>query len=209
MAGYGAVEDAQRPGIPPVRRRGTHRGGRNDSVTRATSEWVVDLLDVQPTDHVLELGFGGGVSIERSASRVSHGFVAGIEASAVMLNRATQRVRMAINDWRVELQIGDAFDLAHEADRFDKVYAVNTVYLWERPIDVFRQMHRVLKPGGRFGVGFATLDVMRRMPFTRHGFYFHELSDLQQWVADAGMRDVQPNMVGTLNEGSHCILATK
>ena len=36
---------------------------------RRRNRWVVSLLDVQPTDRVLEIGFGHGHTIERLARR--------------------------------------------------------------------------------------------------------------------------------------------
>jgi hypothetical protein len=53
--------------------------------------WAVDLLAVQPTDQVLEVGFGPGVAIEQVAKLAPAGFVAGIDHSAVSYpSRPTQ-----------------------------------------------------------------------------------------------------------------------
>ena len=52
---------------------------------RERSEWVLSLLDVQPTDHVLEVGFGPGVDIRRVSAIAIKGLVAGVDHSDVML----------------------------------------------------------------------------------------------------------------------------
>ena len=54
--------------------------------------WLVDLLDVQPEDRVLEVGFGPGVAIELLAARASRGRVAGVDPSDVMVRQATKGV---------------------------------------------------------------------------------------------------------------------
>src|SRR3981081_2660460 len=75
-----------------------HRGSN-----RQRNRWVVSLLDVQPTDRVLEIGFGPGVAIAELARRVTRGRVYGIDHSEVMVRQASNRNAAAIGDQRVEL----------------------------------------------------------------------------------------------------------
>src|SRR5262245_58021020 len=53
--------------------------------------WVVSLLEIAPSDRVLEVGFGPGVAIEMVSAIATKGFVAGIDHSAEMVKQATQR----------------------------------------------------------------------------------------------------------------------
>ncbi len=39
---------------------------------------VIDLLDIQPNDRVLEIGFGSGMGIQRLAELASTGYIAGL-----------------------------------------------------------------------------------------------------------------------------------
>ena len=64
------------------------------------------LLDIQPADQVLEVGFGPGLAIERAAELASRGKVVGIDHSALMLREARLRNAKAIADGRVELLLG-------------------------------------------------------------------------------------------------------
>src|SRR5271154_6138649 len=57
---------------------------------RQRSRWVVALLDVQPTEQVLEIGFGPGLAIAALA-RAGAGHVYGIDHSGVMLRQASKR----------------------------------------------------------------------------------------------------------------------
>ena len=45
---------------------------------RKRNRWAVGLLDVQPQDHILEIGFGPGLAIRELARRATDGFVLGI-----------------------------------------------------------------------------------------------------------------------------------
>src|SRR5207253_9124548 len=64
--------------------------------------WLVDLLEVQPDDRVLEVGFGPGVAIELIATRATRGLVGGIDPSDVMVQQATKRNRQAVQEGRVQ-----------------------------------------------------------------------------------------------------------
>src|SRR3979411_548681 len=68
--------------------------------------WLVDLLDVQPEDRVLEVGFGPGVAIELIAARATRGLVAGVDPSVVMVRQATKRSWRGVQAGRVHLQQG-------------------------------------------------------------------------------------------------------
>ena len=43
---------------------------------RDANYWIVSLLDINPTDHVLEVGFGPGLAIQKVAAIVSKGVTA-------------------------------------------------------------------------------------------------------------------------------------
>src|SRR5262249_22487050 len=115
---------------------------------RERSQWVQSLLDIRPDSRVLEIGFGAGADLRRTALRTSSGFVAGLDLSATMLRAAARRNRDAIRRGRMELRQGDASTLPYEPAAFDVVYAINSAQFWDRPTRTAREIHRVLRPGG-------------------------------------------------------------
>jgi ubiquinone/menaquinone biosynthesis C-methylase UbiE len=68
--------------------------------------WVVDLLDIQPQETVLEVGFGPGMGIHFLAGSVSAGYVAGIDQSEEMVEQAIIRNSKAIEGGRIDLRHG-------------------------------------------------------------------------------------------------------
>src|SRR5260221_9287787 len=98
------------------------------------NRWTVDLLKIGEDDHVLEIGFGPGLSIANAARLASRGRVVGIDHSELMLEQATQRNLAAIQSGKVELRLG-GFELAPQlGETFDKVYSVNVFqFLTDRP----------------------------------------------------------------------------
>lgn len=65
-------------------------------------------MNIHPSDFVLEVGFGPGLSIQKVASIVSQGWVAGIDFSKKMVKGATKRNAAVISAGRVELKHGNA-----------------------------------------------------------------------------------------------------
>jgi len=122
---------------------------------RKCAAWVIDLLDVQPSDNVLEVGFGPGVGIQLLTSSVSEGYVAGVDPSKEMIAQATTRNKEAIESGRVELRHGSVASLPFADNTFDKALAINSMQVWPDAVAGLREMRRVIKTGGEVALGFT------------------------------------------------------
>ena len=121
----------------------------------ACGAWIVGLLEVRPTDRVLEVGFGPGVVIQHLAQLASAGHVAGIDASKEMVEQARARNAAAIRKGGVSLRYGSVEYLPFDAESFDKALAINSLQLWPDATAGLREMRRVIKSGGRLALGFT------------------------------------------------------
>jgi ubiquinone/menaquinone biosynthesis C-methylase UbiE len=92
--------------------------------------WVIDLLAIQPHDHVLEVGFGPGVSVALLAQAASAGSVAGVGASTEMVAQATARNAQAMKSGRVDVRHGTVECLPFADETFDKALAINSMQVW-------------------------------------------------------------------------------
>jgi SAM-dependent methyltransferase len=121
---------------------------------RQRNSWVASLLDVQPTDRVLEIGFGPGLAIAELSRRVGpSGHVYGIDHSDVMLRQATRRNAAAIQAGRVTLTVGAVEQLPPALDGpFDAILAVNSLGFWTAPAQRLEALRRRLTPGGRIAI---------------------------------------------------------
>lgn len=122
--------------------------------THAANLATLDLLDLAADDDVLEVGFGHGRTLAEAARTVTTGHLAGIDPSEVMLQIARRRNAAALRRGRMDLKLGVSEALPWADRRFDKAYAVHTIYFWPRPERELAEIHRVLKPGGRLVLGF-------------------------------------------------------
>ncbi|BAY19935.1 hypothetical protein NIES21_58050 (plasmid) [Anabaenopsis circularis NIES-21] len=126
------------------------------SMNQAFTYSVIDLLDIQPNDQVLEVGFGSGVGIQRLSSLASAGYIAGIDYSQEMVEQATARNMAEIEMGLVDLRQGSVESLPFEDNKFDKVLAVNSMQVWPDAVFGLREVRRVMKVGGRIALGFTS-----------------------------------------------------
>src|SRR5207245_1984340 len=80
------------------------------------------------------VGIGHGRTIERAATVLATGFIAGIDLSEEMVRMAERRCRRLIRDGKVTLSVGDSDHLPFLDQHFDKALSVHTVYFWADPV---------------------------------------------------------------------------
>jgi len=119
---------------------------------RRRNAWVVSLLEVQPRDRILEIGFGPGIAIQACSRLAVDGYVCGLDHSEEMFRQATRRNREAIRTGRVDLRLGSVESLPVFAEPFDKVLTVNTLMFWDHPIERLQELRRTMRPGGRIAI---------------------------------------------------------
>jgi demethylmenaquinone methyltransferase/2-methoxy-6-polyprenyl-1,4-benzoquinol methylase len=106
--------------------------GFNDLVAGTSERHFTGLdlkmLDVQPRDDILEIGFGTGHSLVALAQGVTRtGTVTGIDMTEGMLSIARSRLQRFCLFERVTLHLGDAASHPFGTNRFDAVFTSFTL----------------------------------------------------------------------------------
>jgi SAM-dependent methyltransferase len=190
---------------------GRFAGRQMARLNQGLIEWTLEMLEIQSEDRVLEIGFGPGLGIQSAAQLASQGFVAGIELSDTMLEEASNLNASAIASGRIDLRLGEASALPYGEDEFDKTFAVNVLYFWERPLEPLSEIRRVLRPGGRIALGIIDKEDFKNEKITQTGlFNLFSGEEAQQLLTEAGFsgatfdnRDVHPAGMGV------CVVAYK
>jgi ubiquinone/menaquinone biosynthesis C-methylase UbiE len=120
--------------------------------SKERSWFVLPMLEIHQNDCVLEVGFGSGIDVRRVSEIAVDGFVAGVDHSPLMVEQAGRRNRAALQDGRVELQLGYASKLPYPDDFFNKVFSINVAQFWPDQVAVMLEMRRVVRPGGLVAV---------------------------------------------------------
>jgi ubiquinone/menaquinone biosynthesis C-methylase UbiE len=174
-----------------------HRGSN-----RQRNRWAVSLLDVQPTDRVLEIGFGPGVAIAELAGRATRGRVYGIDHSEVMVQQASRRNAAAIRAHRVELVHASVDQLPTFDDPLDAILAVNSVGFWPNPVQRLHELRRLLRPAGRIALANQP-----RCPGATHHTTARAAQQLQDLLTQAGFTQIRTEVLD-LDPPVACVLAT-
>jgi SAM-dependent methyltransferase len=116
------------------------------------NRWVVSLLDVQPTDRVLEIGFGPGIAIAELSRLASRGRVMGVDHSEVMVRQAKRRAASGVHAGTVDLRLGAVEALPDFGGPVDTILAVNNMGFWPEPVDRLKELRSRLRPGGTIAI---------------------------------------------------------
>lgn len=122
--------------------------------TAPENDAALGLLDLQPADDLLELGSGHGATLARAGRTATKGRLCGVDFSPVMHRHAQARNRALVREGRLSFHLGPTDRLPLPDASFDKALSVHTVYFWEDPAAHLAEARRVLRPGGRFVLGF-------------------------------------------------------
>jgi SAM-dependent methyltransferase len=153
---------------------------------------ALDLLELKPRDQVLEVGFGHGATLRRAAELVTDGFVAGIDHSDVMLRLAKRRNARHLRGGLMELKRANSDRIPYPNDRFNKVYAVHTIYFWSRPEVHLGEMFRVMSPAGRLILGYRPLEDARfAETFPVSVYLIRSVKEIEALTGDSGFEAVR------------------
>jgi ubiquinone/menaquinone biosynthesis C-methylase UbiE len=168
---------------------------------RRRNVWAVSLLDVRPTDRVLEIGFGPGVAIAALADRATQGHVFGVDHSLAMVRQANRRNAAAARAHRVHLTHASVERLPDFGDPLDAILAVNSIGFWPDPVERLRELRRLLRPAGRIA-----LVSQPRCPGATRDTTVRAAQELQDLLTQAGFTRLRVETL-ELDPPVACVLA--
>jgi phosphatidylethanolamine/phosphatidyl-N-methylethanolamine N-methyltransferase len=154
---------------------------------------ALERMGIKPGDKILEVGVGTGIN---ASLYPRHCHVTGIDFSALMLERARERVaKKGVKN--VRLQEMDAANLTFPDGSFDIVYAPYVISVVSDPVRVVNEMRRVCRPGGKIVIlnhFRSRTPVVARVeraisPFTVHIGFKADL-DLPGFLAQSDLKPI-------------------
>lgn len=117
---------------------------------RALADWGLGFLQLGPDDRILDCGCGGGANIRKLLTRHPQSFVTGMDYSPVSVEKSRKLNAKTIEEGRCRVIQSSVAALPFGDAQFDAVTAFETVYFWPDLAHCFREVWRVLAPGGVF-----------------------------------------------------------
>lgn len=131
--------------------------GQHSFATLAYFDSIADRLGIDEDTHVLDLGSGtGGPAIymaERTGCRMT-----GLEVNEVGIEVAERLVRRGGMSGRVDFVLADGMHMPFADDTFDVAISMNVMNVFEDKVGLFREVRRVLRPGGVWAFLSGTFD---------------------------------------------------
>jgi ubiquinone/menaquinone biosynthesis C-methylase UbiE len=112
------------------------------------TDWGLSHIAIDKRDTVLDVGCGGGRTVNKLAAIASQGKVYGVDFSGASVAFASRLNKQWIDAGRVEIQEASVSRLPFSEHVFDLVVAVETHFWWPDLSADMRELLRVLKPGG-------------------------------------------------------------
>ncbi|WP_020574310.1 class I SAM-dependent methyltransferase [Actinopolymorpha alba] len=179
----------------PRGRVGSLLGRLMGMVNKSEQLEVLAAVDVQPGERVLEAGYGPGVLLGMLLG--AGATVAGVDPSPEMRALAARRSEKAVAAGTADLRVGTAESTGFPDESFDVAVSVNNVPMWSDLTAGMRELHRVVRPGGRVVVawhgGTHTRGIARKLVLP---------ADVLDRIT-VSMRDVFGN--GEMRQGRHIV----
>ena len=166
--------------------------------------WGLSHVLINKDDTILDIGCGGGKTVNTLAKIATEGKIYGIDYSEVSVAVASKINRKLIDAGRVEILHASVESLPLPDDSFDLVTAVESYYFWPDLINNLKEIRRVLKPGGSVILINACYRderfEKRNANLARMGnFTYHLPEEFREYLRDAGYSSIQIDVLENKN----------
>ena len=160
------------------------------------TRWGLNHISINKDDTILDIGCGGGRTVNTLAKIAAEGKVYGIDYSEVSVAVSTSKNKKLIDAGRVKILHASVDSLPFSDDMFNLVIAVESYHFWPDLIKNLKDIRRVLKPGGSVIIVNA---IYRDERFEKRNsklaimsdFTYHLPDDFRVFLKDAGYSSIQ------------------
>lgn len=116
------------------------------------TKWGFSLIDIPHDAVILDIGCGGGKALKLLSGRAKDGKLYGIDYSETSVAVAAKENKADVAGGKMEIVHGSVSELPFADGMFDVVTSVESYYFWPDLAHDFREVCRVVKPGGVFAI---------------------------------------------------------
>jgi ubiquinone/menaquinone biosynthesis C-methylase UbiE len=168
------------------------------------AEWGLTHISIRPDEVILDVGCGGGKTVNRLAKRATKGKVYGVDYSEDSVKMAMKQNKKLIEADRVEIFHASVESLPFPDNFFNIVTAVETYYFWPNLIENLKEILRVLKPEGQL---FLINEMYKHEKFEKRNakwtklgkFEVHSPKEFKKFLIDSGYTSVEIDLLEDKN----------
>ena len=157
---------------------------------RDANAQILAMLQVQRGCHVLEIGFGNGRTVPEVVNLAPEVRYVGIDISQTMFDEANRYNAVLISGGRASFHLAPAECMPFPNESVDRVFSAGVIHFWADPIVSLREVHRVMRPGGRAVMQGQDPRSTRPCARPEFGFYLRSAEEWDALCREAGFREV-------------------
>jgi ubiquinone/menaquinone biosynthesis C-methylase UbiE len=166
----------------PIGEIGVEVGKVMNSTNESMINQTVTTLGLVMNEVILEIGHGNGRHIDSVMDSAPSMLYFGLDISDLMHREAKFYCDESGLAERTEFVLYNGLIIPFPANKFNKIFTVNTLYFWEKPVVFLNEIYRVLAPGGKLSIAFVSKKTMAELAFTKYGFYKYNQEDFHKLV---------------------------
>jgi len=145
-------------------------------------------LDLQNNDVILEIGMGNGFFVKDILTNDASISYYGCDYSELMISEANALNQSFVESGQAQFFHASADKLPFKDHSIDKAFTINTIYFWANPSVELTEIHRVLKPQGKFFLTVRSKSTMENIPVTQFGFKIYDQQLLKDLLQTSGFK---------------------
>ena len=158
---------------------------------RKLAAWGLSHVIFKRGSHILDVGCGGGANIAEMLKKIPESIVDGLDYSAESV-AYSQKTNRSYLGKRCTNHQGDVSHLPYPDGSLDYVTAFETIYFWPDLRDAFKEIKRVLRPGGELLICCEADDSSDTTWTERiEGMTIHRGEDLKELLLKTGYKAVE------------------
>ena len=153
-------------------------------------KYAINLFDWQEGLNILDVGCGGGISIQLLLNASLNSRVTGLDISKEAVDQSKKLNKKYLGD-RCNVLQGSVEKLLFDNNTFDTVTAFETIFFWPNIRDCFKEVYRVTKLNGRFIIAFDAGDPNKHWDEMIPGMKTYTPEELKEFYLIAGFRHIE------------------
>lgn len=132
--------------------------------------WAVEMMNLKPSQRILEIGCGTGQMAALIASKLKSGKIIAIDRSAAMIKKAEKNNELVIKNGKAEFRNIAFPEFVFKNENFDIVTAFNVNFFQKENAEEFKTLRNVMKKNSLLYVFYQApyeINLKASAPFCR------------------------------------------